>query len=418
MRSISIVTHLPFRKKGNQSLLRFVNMFLARGIKVDLFTSGYDENGENVIESNLFTLHQLSDGVIQNKQSVEVTTNYSKIHSYDIFMPYVNGGFLGFIRKNLSFLVNLYYQNRLKSKIVKDFEGLLLESDVIIGYEANMAFLAKSLSVKYNKVYINKYQGTILAVANRSIVKAMLYYPTLFWGINSSNLCLMVDDGTDGKYWANKKGNTKVRFKPHGVGVEDYEENVNPENKCLKFTIFNNASGSTWKRPDRIIRALALLNKDDLMRLNFLTTYSGPDLNDLKTYVRELGLENSVEFRHDLGHVDCNNMIRQASLVVMTNDLSNLGNPILEAIYFNKPFITLDDGSVSRICKEAEGGAYIKLSNSMDMELSKLISRYINDDEFYDLKYAQLKDNINVKTLEEEQSDEFNWILEASQDKS
>ncbi|UJL42921.1 hypothetical protein KDH10_000091 [Shewanella vesiculosa] len=61
MKSISIVTHLPFRK-GNQSLLRFVNMFLARGIKVDLFTSGYDENGENIIESNLFTLHQLSDG--------------------------------------------------------------------------------------------------------------------------------------------------------------------------------------------------------------------------------------------------------------------------------------------------------------------------------------------------------------------
>ncbi|MCG9729309.1 glycosyltransferase, partial [Shewanella sp. Isolate13] len=416
MKSISIVTHLPFRQKGNQSLLRFVNMFLARGVRVDLFTSGYDVNGQNVIENDLFTLHQLSEGVIQSKQSSEVHTNYSKISSEDIFMPYVNGSFFGFFRKNLSFLVNLYYQTRLKSRIINDFDCVIKNSDVIIGYEANMAFLAKSLAVKYNKRYINKYQGTILAVAKRSLVKAIMYYPTLFWGINSSDLCLMVDDGTDGEYWANKRGNKKVRFRPHGVGVEDYSEFIDAENRSLKFTIFNNASGSTWKRPDRIIRALAVLNKEDLKRINLLTTYSGPDVYDLKKYINELGLDKNVEFLHNLDHVDCNNKIRSSSLVVMTNDLSNLGNPILEAIYFDKPFITLDDGSVNRICKTHEGGEYVKIGSEMDVELAKLISRYINDDEFYALKSRQLKDNTNVRKLEEEQSDEFNWILEASQD--
>ena len=387
-------------------------MFLTRGVKVDLFTSGYDQSGENVIENDLFTLHQLSDGVIQSKQSASVNTNYSKIRSNDVFMPYVNGNFLGFLRKNLSFLLNLYYQNKLKNKIIYRFDKILSNSDVIIGYEANMAFLAKSLSEKYNKTYINKYQGTILAVTRRSLIKAILYYPTLFWGLNSSKLCLMVDDGTDGEYWAKKRGNKNIRFKPHGVGLKDYTQDIAAENRLLKFTIFNNASGSTWKRPDRIIRALALLSKEDLTKITLLTTYSGPDVDDLKRYVKELGLDDVIKFRDDLGHVDCNSMIRTSSLTVMTNDLSNLGNPILEAIYFNRPFITIDDGSVSRICKDHEGGTYVNLSSDMDAELAKLISRYMNDKEYYEQKVIQLKNNSNVKTLEEEQNDEFNWILE------
>lgn len=416
MKSISIITHLPFRKKGNQSLIRFVNMFLDKGVAVNLFTSGYDRNGENIIKNDLFSLNYLSDAVIQHKQSDKVTTDYSKISSSDIIMPYVNGGLFGIIRKNASFILNLFYQLKLKKRMIKDFDSILKCSDIIIGYEANMTYLAKSLSLKYKKKYVNKFQGTILAVTERSVIKAILFYPTLFWGLNSSDLCLMVDDGTDGEYWARKKGNSNVRFRPHGVGFEDYEKYVQTENKSNIFTIFNNASGSTWKRPDRIIRALALLNNEDLSRLNFVTTYSGPDLIDFQTFIKELGLENKVEFRHDLDHVDCNTMIRKSSLTIMTNDLSNLGNPILEAIYYNKPFITIDDGSVSRICTVMQGGDYIPLSKDMDNQLSNLISRYINDEKYYEIKSTQLKNHKNVKNLKDEQDDEFSWIVELLKD--
>jgi len=296
-------------------------------------------------------------------------------------------------------------QMRLFYKLTNGYSNIFDNADCIVGYEASMAMLAKSIAKKYNVKYINKYQGTILAATNRNKIKAILYYPKLYWGINNSDLCLMVNDGTDGEYWANLRGCKKIRFRPHGVSISDYEENVSTVNEDDFFVIFNNASSSQWKRPDRIIRAINQLPDNLKKKIKLKTTYFGPDKQSLIKYVKELNLEHNVEFLSGLDHVQCNKVLRESQLLIMTNDMSNLGNPILEAIYYDIPFITIDDGSVSPFVNDSPAKAFVNISDDMDLQMAEKITYFLKN-ETVDLN----KNNNMIKSLNEEQIDEFEYI--------
>ena len=59
-----------------------------------------------------------------------------------------------------------------------------------------------------------------------------------------------------------------------------------------------------------------------------------------------MDLSQNVVFLEGLDSIECNNILRNADVVIMTNDFSNLGNPLLEAIYYKTPIISIDDGSL------------------------------------------------------------------------
>jgi glycosyltransferase involved in cell wall biosynthesis len=182
------------------------------------------------------------------------------------------------------------------------------------------------------------FQGTILKATNRKKSLAVKYFPHNYFSLNKSDLCLMVNDGTDGNYYAKQRGCDNIFFEPHGVLQYKHDDEkleiLELLKKTKKFILFNNASGSTWKRPDRIVRGLLKLDKDALNDIVLITTYYGPDREELIKYTKAKGLDKNVIFAEGLNNIQCNYILQNSDVVIMTNDISNLGNPILEAIFY------------------------------------------------------------------------------------
>ena len=123
---ILIITGLPFRKRGNQSLIRFVNMFLERGIGVTLFSAGYDPNGENVIENKRLETYKIKSlEIVVTRIINEILSRIRKEHepfldyfhnikSENVIAPYGNYTFANFLNK--------WFKWNIISNIIKDFQ--------------------------------------------------------------------------------------------------------------------------------------------------------------------------------------------------------------------------------------------------------------------------------------------------------
>lgn len=439
-KEIIILTSLPFRKYGNQSIKRFVNMFLKKGFNVILFSSGSDSKGENVIDNSNFKKYRLPslfEAAInlkmnfklpfykksKNKTPTHNDNLYKNIRSDTVLPPFKSNNVFNLIKAWIRFILmridNLFatiYLMLFKKKHI-------VNADAIIAYEIGYTFAGKLLSRIYKKKYINKFQGVILKSTNRDINLCIKHYPENYFGLNKADLCIMVNDGTDGLYYAKIRGNSNIYFETHGVNNKEYdhlnEEQleignfINNVNSDHKFIIFNNASASRWKRVDRIIRGLSLLDKGDHDKILFLTTYYGHDRHQLKELATSLGVNDIVLFLDNINHIQSNAILRISDVLAMTNDMSNLGNPVLEAIYYGVPIVTINDGSMEGFIKNGIDGYLIDLNDDFDITFAKIISNLINNRELYNSLKNNIKDNKSVNNLETQQIKEFETILNA-----
>lgn len=417
-------------------MIRFTNMFLKNGIRLTLFTSGKDSRGENANENSGFTLQKLSwlPGEkmyhfirksferLKSRQRIgnaAPTANYfSLIKSEDKIPPFGLHNTVNRVNKWLHFLF-VRLDNLLLIPYFLIFHGSkFAKAGLVVGYEVNYTFAAKALARIFFKPYINKFQGVIIKASERDLSVCRKYYPLFYFGINKADLCLMVNDGTDGEYYARQRGCTNILFRPHGINVADYafsdEEMTStlrkmgvPENK---FIVFNNASGSNWKRADRCIRFLAHIPEHIREHITVITTYHADDLESLKAYTASLGLSSNVIFIERANHKESNILIRGSHVVLMTNELSNLGNPVLEAIYYKVPVIATNDGSLDGFIESSKDGILLDLDADFDRRLAEEISRMYTEPAYYEGFRKRIIENNSVKTIDEQQVIEFRHI--------
>lgn len=432
---IIILTSLPFRKYGNQSLKRFVNMFLEKGFNVELFSSGSDSKGENIVHNLKFKKHRLPsllETAINLKDDAKLpsckelkdkkSSNnlYQHIGSDTVLPPFGSNNILSLIKAWVRFILTRIDNLFAIFHLIFFKKGYIVNADAIIAYEIGYTFAAKILSKLYKKKYINKFQGVILKSTNRNINLCIKQYPENYFGLNKADLCIMVNDGTDGLYYATIRGNTNIYFEPHGINNKEYEcfekdpiktntflKNVDRE----KFIIFNNASSSRWKRVDRIIRGLSLLDKNEHDKILFFTSYSGYDRHQLKELAVDLGVDEIVLFLDNIDHIQSNAILRESNVLAMTNDMSNLGNPVLEAIYYGIPTITIKDGSTEGFIKNNVDGYLIDLDDNFDTNFAKIISNLINNEDLYISLKNNIRNNKSVNNLETQQTKEFEAII-------
>jgi len=409
-------------------LIRFVNMFLKRGIKISMFSAGYDANGENVLNNADFEVFKIKSFEISftnmlNKIFLKVRKNkssrenyFEKIKSEDIIAPYGSYNIANSVNKWFKWVLIILDNIFLIVYLGIKYPKTIKESTAIIGYEASYTICARVLAKLFYKQYVNKFQGTILKATNRNKVRAIKSFPHNFFSINNSDLCLMVNDGTDGKYYAQEKGCKEIFFEPHGVYEYDKDmidmEIINKLKRQNKFILFNNASGSTWKRTDRIVRSFMKLDEELREHIVLITTYYAADREDLKKFVKSYDLDKNIIFMEKLDNFECNSLLRNSDIAIMTNDFSNLGNPLLEAIYYGIPIISIDDGSLDGFLENGKDSILVKLDCDFDKNLSLAIEKLYFDKGFY----LDLKKNLNkhqqVKELNEQQEREFNAINE------
>jgi len=422
---IVIVTALSLNKNGNQSLKRFVEMFLQRNFHVVIYTtaiSGWEKECTSGKKLEIKTIKGLSR-IIQRKMQKQETqlpeqvcqNFYSKLKSEEIIPPFGTHGLRTLFKKWLLFTIRLFDNLKLASYFILN-PNKLRKAAVIIGYECGLTYSAKIMSKIFKKTYINKYQGTILKNVGSNLKQSIMYYPYNYFGINKSELCLMVNDGTKGDYYARKRGCKNIYFEPHGVAEKEYaqasleQQYVDLNFTKGKFVIFNNASGSVWKRPDRFIRPLQYLNSGAREKIILLTTYHGHYKKSLKNLVTQLNIGKNVVFLENIDHFQSHYIMMNSHIVCMTNEMSNLGNPVLEAIYFGIPVITIDDGSTEGFIENNKNGVLIKLDENFDINFARTIESLVENPKFYKKLKKNAEMNSSVKDLRTQQNKEFEVI--------
>ncbi len=267
----------------------------------------------------------------------------------------------------------------LGNKLLKDNIG----KNLIYAYEVHAVKAGKSLSRKYNIPLISRFQGTVLTSVKSSFINRLLRYPHFSALSTTSDIVIMTDDGTMGDKVLKRLGNksNNIYFWKNGVEFLDKSKNkkiekieelrtkygINPEDKVL-LTISRLVN---WKRVDRSIIALSKVIKTE-PRCKLVILGEGSEKENLIALSENLKVSDHVIFIGAVKHEEIWNYLNLADIFLSLYDLSNLGNPLFEAMICGKPIITLDVGNTSSIIKNNKNGVLLQV-----YELSELPSRIL-----------------------------------------
>lgn len=291
------------------------------------------------------------------------------------------------INQNIS---SRFYYNTC-SKILKNN----FQDTVLYAYEVGAVSAFKKLAIKYNVPFVERFQGTIIKPKECKHLIYRLRKRTLISALRTeADLVIMTNDGTQGLDVLRKIGNQSkhIEFLRNGVTMVDnttlmkkyvYREKYDiNQNEFVFITI---SRLEYWKRVDRAIEAFKeLYRKKKNIRL--LIIGEGSDKRRLECLVDTYNLKEVIKF---CGRIEQNIVFEYlilSDMFLSFYDLSNLGNPLFEAMMCGKPIITLDVGDTKTVINNNENGILISTEN-MDIISSKM--QLLMDDNEFRLKISQ-----------------------------
>jgi glycosyltransferase involved in cell wall biosynthesis len=196
---------------------------------------------------------------------------------------------------------------------------------------------------------------------------------------------IMTNDGTHGDLIAKifRVNSKKVIFWMNGVDKTiDITENevINLRSKLnlpsQKKVILAVSRLADWKRVDRIIDAIphVISVRSDVI---FIIVGNGPEYKKLVNRAAKLGMTDSVLFPGAYAHRDVYVLMKMADIFVSLYDLSNLCNPVLEAMSLGRCIVSLNDNSLSGLILNYKNGVLIepdKITNDLPSVLMALIA--------------------------------------------
>ena len=284
------------------------------------------------------------------------------------------------------------------------FFSLKEKPDLFYGYEIYGAPVASIIGKIFQKPVITRFQGTALNIKRKTQWK---YFPHHVFGLKSKvDAIIMGNDGTRGKEVLLNLGipENKIYFWINGLDLNDLV--VQPEkvkelkqkyNLSDKKVILCVSKLKLWKRIDRQIFTVYKLKKDYQMQ-NFvlLIVGDGHEMKNLKNLVKKYGIENEVKFIGAIPHREVANYFQLADLFLITNDVSNLSNQLLEALYIGVPVVTLNDGSTKEILRNNYNAILVSMDKISD-ELPKAVYQILTNKELS----QKLRENVKITAKNE-----------------
>jgi len=203
---------------------------------------------------------------------------------------------------------------------------------------------------------------------------------------------IITNDGTHGDKVAThfKVPKEKVVFLRNGV--TRYMQNTQDEDLKAKYNLDSNkfyllsvSRLVNWKRVDRIIQAM---NKILNTNIELLIVGDGAERKNLES----ISLNCNIRFLGAKVHSEVRELMTVTDLFISMYDLSNVGNPLLEALVEGCAIITLDVGDTSSVIND-ENGILIKQTSEEDIinELQRHIEDlFLNKDKTLNLRRTAL----------------------------
>ena len=256
-------------------------------------------------------------------------------------------------------------------KIIKELRKVInlvgKDKMILYAYEIFGVEACKRTSQKYGIPFVSRFQGTILTDIPYNVINILRRYPHYQALRTKSDLVIMTDDGTKGdKVLETVGNNSNYLFLKNGLElreeavfekVEQIDRNttrteIGVDKDEIMFLTVSRLTG--WKRVDRAIEGFAAFVK--LGGIGKLVIVGDGDQRvALQSLADEMGIGNRVVFVGAVKHEEVYKYMVAADVFLSLFDLSNVGNPLLEAMTIGKCIVTLNVGDTGSVVNNDNG---------------------------------------------------------------
>ncbi|HUS82662.1 MAG TPA: glycosyltransferase family 4 protein [Dehalococcoidia bacterium] len=239
--------------------------------------------------------------------------------------------------------------------------------DLLYAYEVHGCLAARVLQRHSKLPTVCRFQGTVMhPTLDNPLARARRYEEVLALR-TPAGLYIMTNDGTRGDEVLarlNPHSEGRVRFWRNGLDMDRLKPAAPRQTVAARealgipgdrFALMTACVLLPWKHVDRAVRALAQIRRQ-LPEALLIVLGDGEERANLEALARELGVADSVRFEGAVPHSDVLRYLWAADVFLSLNDLSNVGNPLLEAMACGKPIVTIDNGATADLIRDAETG--------------------------------------------------------------
>lgn len=247
--------------------------------------------------------------------------------------------------------------------------------DVLYAYEAHAVLAARLLRRRGVRLpLVTRYQGTVMHPA---LGDRMLYYRRYEEVLalkTPADLHIMTDDGTQGdevlarlnpaskgrvKFWRNGLDLDRLRPPAADARAAARSELSIPDGAFVMLTASRLA---TWKRVDRAVRALPKV-RSWIPGALLVVVGDGEERTRLEALARELRVDAAARFAGAVPQRDVMRYMHAADVFLAIADLSNVGNPLLEAMACGMCIVAVDAGDTRDLIIDNKTGRLVDSSN-------------------------------------------------------
>jgi len=260
--------------------------------------------------------------------------------------------------------------------------------DLIYGLNCHGAIVASLVGPLFRIPVVTRFYGVGITQSDLCSLRRRLWNLDEVSGVKAkSDLLIMTNDGTRGADVARKLGHqqSEILFLMNGLelGGRSKEDALKggavarrSADDDLHLLMLSRLA--RWKRVDRGIRALAQVASSLRSRVTLTIVGDGPERPALEQLAKDLQVADRVHFAGAVSHSETSKYYSSAHAFLSLYDVSNLGNPVIEALSFGLPIITLADASTDDLLRN-EFNALLVPKGDLDTQLPEAIQRLAFD---------------------------------------
>ena len=388
---ILFISALDFKERSIQVIRKTPEAYVENGVDVHYVVArDTSKSGNYYYEDEI------------NPEGLNIYRFYSPLSK---IRDKVNNRILSAILTRISRYLIIIKMAKVSSKVIKENN-----IDVCYGYEID-GVLAANLLKLFGKLkgikLVSRFQGTIVTdiLDKKNYKKAISNWEHFLALKLPSDLCIMTDDGTQGKQLLqriNSKNTKNLKFWPNGVDeqklnqdtIANLKEKYHCEDKMIILTVCRLVH---WKKVERGIESVAKLVHDhNETNIKYFIVGEGNERPKLEKLVKDLKITEYVEFVGAVKNTEVKEFLNIADIFMSTYDLSNVGNPLLEAIRANKIIITLNNGDTKEWIQNGVNGYIYDINEMTTTKIAKTLHMLINNPE----KRQEILENIKKTEVE------------------